>query len=312
MKRIGIVEDKFTATSWYRTHGPLAMLYKECRDFEIINLDSTVNYRDLLKLDIILISRPNGSSYLSLINTCKRLGIKVWIDLDDDIYNIPVHNPAYFTYQDKEGISECLNLADIITVSTAHLAIIVNENINKECVVLHNAVDTSKLPEYTKPENITFAWRGSDTHMADLDSQKEYIIALSKRFNITFYGYAPHWHINFEYVKGSNLFDFYNIFYNSKTTFLLTPLEKIEFNYSKSNIAFLEATMAGAVCITNLTTKEWNWECILKFSNDLISAPEKKLIELHNTQFEIAKKVISECYNIHEINKERHKIIHNI
>jgi hypothetical protein len=306
---VGIVEDKFTATSWYRTHGVFAKLCRRYPDIQIKSLTSEVGYRDLVYLDVILLSRPNGSRYLPLIDTCKQLGIKVWIDFDDDVFSIPYHNPAYFSYKDHDGIRNCIKKADIVTASTDALAVTLLENGAINVHTVHNCIELLPYKEPILSNRI--AWRGSTTHVADLEVYKDIFARLSKKYELVFYGYAPHWKINFQFVNGTNLFDFYNTFYNDNLSFVLTPLENCKFNYSKSNIAWLEATNAGAVCFTNLTTKEWQWKSILKNPEILLTKSKEQLVKIHKQAYELSRTIISQQYNIEDASEKYRIILYN-
>jgi hypothetical protein len=202
---------------------------------------------------------------------------------------------AYFAYKDSEGIQQCLRKADIVSASTDELSITLLENGASKVETIHNSIELLPYKEPVLSNRI--AWRGSATHVADLEVYKDIFTRLSKKYELIFYGYAPHWKINFQFVNGTNLFDFYNTFYNDNIDFVLTPLENCKFNYAKSNIAWLEATNAGAACFTNLTTKEWQWESILKNPEILLTKSKDQLAKIHKQAYELSRAIILQQYN---------------
>jgi hypothetical protein len=143
-----------------------------------------------------------------------------------------------------------------------------------------------------------------------LEVYKDIFIKLSNKFNLYFFGVAPMWKINYNFIPGQNLFDFFNTFRNTNPTFLLYPLEENNFNYSKSNIAFLESAEAGAATITNLVTNEWNWNCILH-DPSIFDSSEKDLIDIHKNYLTLSRKIINSNYNIDELNSHRFTLLNN-
>lgn len=305
--KIGILEDKFTASSWYRSYGPLSRLTKEYDNIDIIDLPvKEINYKTLLPLTTVLILRPNSPGQLELVKLCNRLSIRVWIDLDDNLFEIPINNPAYYAYRNTDILEQCLKKADIVTVSTAHLSKVIKDKTGVNSHVINNAIDEIRLD--ITPRDMNIVWRGSATHYADLEIYKDVFTKLSTKYTLHFMGVAPIWKINYMYHAGQNLFDFYESFKNLKPTFLLYPLEENNFNYSKSNIAFLEATQAGAVTMTNLHTTEWNWNSIL---HDPEIFEKESLEDIYTNYLENSVKIVNKYYNINDINQSRLNLLNN-
>ncbi len=77
------------------------------------------------------------------------------------------------------------------------------------------------------------------------------------------------------------------------------PLQKTQFNASKSNIAWIEATMAGGVCTTNFwERKEW--------ANALSFFPDEDEVQ---EAWERSRDSIVDNYNLREVNKRRFETI---
>lgn len=78
------------------------------------------------------------------------------------------------------------------------------------------------------------------------------------------------------------------------------PLEDNEFNAAKSNIAWIEATMSGGICVTNFAGRS-GWEMAVdKFTDnpDFIAS-----------QWEASRDWILKYYNLHMVNELRYQHI---
>lgn len=261
MVKLGIYEPGgFTASSYYRSFGPLGKL----RDINVTEIDRKVSVNNLLTLDIFFAARPYEEVDAKMIEVAKDIGLPVWIDFDDDIWNVPHTNPAHFAYTGKIGhINRSMALADIVTVSTSYLKQQVLKQVPDANVhVIRNSVMNPVVPTTPKQtDKICIGWRGTATHTRDLEIWRELFHRISKdeRFELVFMGYIPPWNVTYRYHKFTDFFTFRKAFQQSGIDFLLVPLENCSFNMSKSNIAWLEATQIGAATITNLQSEEWSF-----------------------------------------------------
>ncbi len=211
----------------------------------------------------LFIHLPHTKEDYELIERTAKWGLKVWIDLDDNYWEIPPLNRAH-NFFDKDRlkiIDNCLRLADLITVSTDPL----NEYISKfnfiRCPIatVNNAINDFVLGEFFPPTwnyqggEVTINWRGSETHVPDLLAYKW---AFTKRENIIwqFWGYDPRllntkWYGSLDeytvkpYEK--SVLDYFMSFRRAATDVLFVPLDWNVFNIGKSGIAALEAVWAG-------------------------------------------------------------------
>lgn len=94
-------------------------------------------------------------------------------ELDDDPFEIEPHNPVYQFYSHPaahDSISFCMQIADMITVSTPVLAERMKK-INPNVVVLQNRIDESLLEmERPRRDRLTIGWAGGDSHAKDIES----------------------------------------------------------------------------------------------------------------------------------------------
>jgi len=94
-------------------------------------------------------------------------------ELDDDPFEIEPHNPVYYFYShpgSRDSITHCLQVADLVTVSTPVLAERMSK-INPNVVVLQNRVDESMLKmQRPKRDRLTIGWAGGGSHRDDIAS----------------------------------------------------------------------------------------------------------------------------------------------
>lgn len=256
-------------TSFYRAHGPFNHLQKRYPDIQIVNGSVggfEFNWYTLLDVDIVFVQRPSTAEHLEIINIAKRCKKSVWIDFDDDYINIPESNPRfelYSTTSRQAQIRECMREADVITVSTQALKQSIEKEValKREVVVIENAYDPNlfTLANETEPEKVVF-WRGGDTHVKDVELYKEAILHCFDKhteYKWVFFGHKFPWLT--EHAISNNqqsrvvtyafndIMQYYNALMQIRPEIMIVPLEDNAFNRAKSNIAWIEGTLAGAV-----------------------------------------------------------------
>jgi SAM-dependent methyltransferase len=100
--------------------------------------------------------------------------------------------------------------------------------------------------------------RGGGSHSRDIDTYKDAIINIMNdypEYNWAFMGYWPKWALEtlpderlllFPY---GDLMKYFETLMELKPEIMIVPLEDTEFNKSKSNIAWIEGTLAGAITL---------------------------------------------------------------
>ncbi len=87
---------------------------------------------------------------------------------------------------------------------------------------------------------------------------------------IDFMGYNPFFITNklkkYNYIKGMPIDAYLEILPNLDYSICIVPLHDNPFNHSKSNIAWLESTYAGAVCLAP-NFKEWRKPGIINYTD---------------------------------------------
>lgn len=325
MTKIISLKHKALSLSHYRQAG--VFKYLEGVDFRVTN---TFDHDDLHGVNILFLYRPLNPDELGIIHLAKQMGVKVWIDYDDDPHNLPIYNPAHRTYwQDslQRVVTECCQLADAVSVTTLalkkHVASLGADwgNIHIIPNALNDYTFKRWMSDNRGPGSQKLIWRGSDTHAGDLMSIDS---ALKEYPNLSwhFFGYAPWFTMQpfrknpfkFEYRPFSNgLWQYFADFAASQPHWLLCPLLDNKFNRSKSNIAWIEATWAGAAVI-GPDLPEWKRPGIINYKDAMHL--EKILVKVaagHYDRKELiaqSRADIEEHYTLSKVNEKRKKVIH--
>lgn len=240
-----------------------------------------------------------------MISMAKANRKQVWIDYDDWLYGVPLFNKASRIYNNpaiQNNMSTMLAKADIVSVSTPFLQEQVRSIIRRiakgaqsepgllldpsKVVVVPNAYDMdlmNPLTEAAKPphQNKIVAWRGSGTHDKDLlcvtPALKE---AIGKHLDWTYNFIGEPFWLTIEMldevpgIKDSNVIltetidpiDYLGFLEKTRPALMIVPLDDCPFNRSKSNIAWIEATHAGAVTLAP-DFEEWRRPGIINYTD---------------------------------------------
>lgn len=106
-----------------------------------------------------------------------------------------------------------------------------------------------------------------------------------------------------------SLINFFYIYQNSDIDFCFFPLNYDDFNLAKSNISWLETTIAGGGFYTNLYSKEFDYKGIGK---NIIELMDMTIDQIHHKKYEMwqqSVKDIKENFDILKVNQKRKNII---
>jgi glycosyltransferase involved in cell wall biosynthesis len=130
--------------------------------------------------NIVIVQRLSSQQNYEAMKMFKQMNMKVIYDLDDDLWSVPAFNPAYKVMKKWiPGFEICAKMADVITVSTQHLKVMVRQALGKNCPrveVIENAVDFDWFKpvqeKYRKKKEgrVVLGWAGTDTHSGDVES----------------------------------------------------------------------------------------------------------------------------------------------
>ena len=262
MRTLGVMCPNSTdATSLYRAIGPLGELQSADKHLRI-ELMQKCDWSTLKLVDAVFMQRPFTNAHLRIAQMIKANNKPLWVDFDDDLFAVPQGNPCFETFSKPEiqkNIATVIAMADVLTVSTDALMqkfSTLNDNIS----VIPNAIDMALIGENIEPEihrQPLIMWRGSKTHRKDLNTIAESCIHLAKKMPYAtwvFVGDVP-WFVDYmpdKQVICADALDpveYFEFLKKTKPAVFIVPLEDSDFNRSKSNCAWLEASWSGAATI---------------------------------------------------------------
>lgn len=271
--------NSIDATSFYRCLGPLTELGKRRPELNVSIFDVT-NWVTIASSDAVFLQRPYNTSALEVCIYAAKQGLPIWLDFDDDLWNIPSDNGAADTYAGSEQtVDNMLALADVVTVSTDALAKLVQPKTRAWIKTIPNALMTNivgHVPRHDeKPRTPQIVWRGGASHVRDLDSVSDQLIEIGQRPRYekiawSFLGVSrASYRIleaipNARRVRGFDPVDYFGALRAMRPRAVIVPLADNDFNRSKSNIGYIEATYAGALTIAP-NWPEWRQPGVLLY-----------------------------------------------
>lgn len=243
-------------TSFYRTLGPLLKIEKGYKNIQLIHFKAPCyEWSQLMNLDIMFMHLPNSIESTDFVLFCKSVGIKVWVDYDDNLFEMnDDHVSKNAIHKRRKIIEKILQYSDVVTVSTKYLRDIYAPY-NKNILIIPNAMDLDLFKQDPIPGHHNFVtWRGGEGHADDLLSiQKPLEKVANKHDNwvFNFMGYDPVF-MNIEkkvHYPTAPLFAYLNHLHTLASKIHIVPLRDNPYNRAKSNIAWMEATFSGSVVI---------------------------------------------------------------
>jgi len=321
-----------SACSYYRSIGPLSKLSKLDPSISVEYMKVT-SWTALIDADIILFARPQTQVYLDLMKRAKNFNIPVWVDIDDNLFVIPKDNPNHKFFSGKEVfdmMKECIKAADVVTVATDALKKSF-KHLNDNIVVIENSFNDYNFPfKKINEKSNTIYWRGSDTHRADLLSCSDRIFEIAKKYEeiwawVFIGGRADNsmWYIT-DYIKRvfslpeTDIVSYHSYIRKLTPSVQIIPLVVNEFNLSKSNCSWLEATFSGAAAIAPLGLPEFNKPGIINYNHENKESfgyyLEKLLKDrkFRDRNYDESFEYISENLLLSTINKKRIEVIKSL
>jgi len=278
MKIAFISPIDYDSCSFYRSAGVAPDLAEKLGcDIDVYSGEvAKLMWPQLIKYKLAMFQRPFTENTLNLISYLKKFNVPIWIDFDDLIIDLPITNPAWELLTDnRENIINILSLADVVTVTTNLLRTCLLPH-NKNIRVIPNAFNNwSFKTKISSAERVkTILWRGGDSHLYDLLRYTRIINKLLQNYKdwkFTFMGYLPAMfkseYGNLFYERSTDPYIYFDKLASSGATALHVPLQDSQFNRCKSNIAWIEATYAGAVTIAP-AWDEWKMPGVLNYKDD--------------------------------------------
>ena len=205
-------------------------------------------------------------------------------------------------------IEEHIQESDLITCSTKELSLVIKEKTNKAAWIVPNAWDVDRFPLQPHNQEGQTIWRGSATHVDDIRACSEQILTIAKQSRINFFGYNPVRDRpflatnNFEHTLPLDPIIYFRTIQRMRPSAVLVPLKNTQFNRSKSNIAWLEATANGAVTYSN-GVGEFEHVGLTFEEYGTLSEQQKEIYITTNQQ------VLIDLYSLKEVNNLRAELI---
>jgi hypothetical protein len=262
--KIFTIIHKETAVTKYRQERPLieGLGAKKRRSLlrknEKIRIDKLAE-RLKKQADIWNIKYIQDKHTLDLLYTMRNhVKSKVVIDFDDNIWEIPEGNVARGDMHEhlRRGLiltasTEC---ADWVTVSTEPLKALV-EPINNKVVVLPNYIDPTEWKhKRAEHKKVRIGWVWSPTHIPDNKEVEDALRNINKKYvdkvEIVVFGTDKNiFDFDTVNIPGVPYAEYPKTFMEAGIDISLGPLADNRFNRCKSNIKWMESTMAGAAFI---------------------------------------------------------------
>lgn len=321
--RIAILKkESESAVSYYRVTPMLEMCRVQNWHCEQIN-HKAFTFDTAHNFDILFCHRPGSDGEINALANAKIAGCKVWLDIDDLLWKIPISNDAAQMYNPRVHgyMLQAMENADIITCSTAELKNEIYLEFGKEAVVINNAWNDRPGSDHIEsPKNRIVKkalYRGSNTHAGDVFLHREAFRAYAN-IEWQFFGLMP-WmllkqyggHLENVFINTwtSSVRNYFETLYAIGPDVLIFPLENNRFNACKSNIAWIEATQVGAVCIAPAYMPEFASAPCLHYKDtanlirilQLVSEGKAPLNSLHTESVDVMRS----RFALSEINKIR-------
>jgi len=264
MINILIIDEKVNPVTWWRFLRPLSEMQKQFPGRYNIKMVRQINEVDLYWVDIVILSRPNDPETLNFARRVKDIGrSKIIIDIDDAITNLQPYHDQYAYHSKRTQLAyQIFDLVDYFWVSTEQLMY------DCDCFgrgeIMPNAVLPEELPDEPSLDRGFWMWRGKgmqapDVYFEGVDTYEKIKHDVKQWL---FWGMLP----NIAHLDNIRLEEYevsipayFAKVKDLKLNGVWKPLVPCKFNDAKSNIAWIEATCSGGVCLTNYAGKT-AWE----------------------------------------------------
>jgi len=220
--------------------------------------------------DVGCVQRMMIEGNIKYMELARSHGVHMIYDLDDNVWHMPAYNPAKDAfYANQEGLRNCVEWADVVTVSTPFL----QKHAKRELGDLRNVATKKPIPVIVienyadlrlfKESNITrdrdmvrIGWGGSNTHAGDVAPVWNMLPELVEMFpqvEMEFVGMPPparlYGHPRVRMRQWCHVSEFWNRLATWDWDIFIAPLENNKFNKAKSAIKMIEAGSMGRPCL---------------------------------------------------------------
>ncbi len=263
MKILLLTMNKGDATSHYRAAGVVRDLVRRGYSIDMFDWpEILLTWPVLARYDLVWMQRPGPPNYgqaINAMNYCKQMALPVVLDYDDNLFNVPVtHENAHGFAEFRESLILLLQGATATMVSTRAIHQDYSQ-FSPNVHIVPNAVPDDMLRPFTSERSDILLYRGMRNHIPDIYAYQQHFQQLiDDGYKVKFIGVNPFFLRKYIFLQGRDLYKYFDYFRAMRVRALLFPMADTRFNHSRSNIAWIEATMAGTVCIA----PDWEeWQC---------------------------------------------------
>lgn len=310
--RLGVYTSDYPQPiSLMRCLGPLLAMAKEDSRLELVfpplELPSANNpaggqqigWNWLLNCDAVFFLHPETDAHAHSIALAQNLGVPVWAEYVDDIFNIDPRNPGWKNRRNqqaqRENVAAVAHCATVLsTVSVQNKAAIISGlQLGSDSAQRYLENKTVVLPEgcfwdpFETPRRKMVSWRGLGSHGGDVEDAIPHLLDVAARFADWQWLFAGDSEILEEMGKRltpicgkENVllmpwmptpFDMMTAWAGEAPYLHMVPLADTTFNRSKSHLAWLEASAVGAAVIAPDHLAEWKQPGVIQYHNSAIA-----------------------------------------
>jgi hypothetical protein len=211
MEILFLTYNSSDSCSFYRSAGITKDLRKKLGLSHNITVaqwpDINIGWSFINQFDMVMFQRPFSADAAHLCEFIKQCGLKLWIDWDDNLFQVNPENRAYDIYSKPEtqkSMRQIMALADVVTVPTENLRTVLL-NLNKRVEIIPNAFnDTIFTRGEPSRRTNNVVWRGPESHILDLSIYSNPINRATEEFpdwRFMFLGFSP-WFLKESTNKG--------------------------------------------------------------------------------------------------------------
>ncbi len=262
----------------YRCYVPaLSLQESKVADSEFLFHDQITDPKpdDLNDKDVVVFQRAVGTLYVEMMQECQRREIATVVEMDDNLFDVPRHNPASWFWR-RKGIQKILKqqltLADRVICSTKPLVGRVLQEMqwhgdNHKVRLCPNHVHPAiwgkgvwggVLPYHN--QHLVIGWQGSQTHDVDFKTALPALRAMVDEYPnviVRFFGSVPLSvkdvipEERFQWTKGVEMARYPATLRYVNYDIGIAPVTDSLFNQCKSNIKWLEYSALGLPCVAS-------------------------------------------------------------
>jgi glycosyltransferase involved in cell wall biosynthesis len=171
--------DTTSACTFYRCAEPGRVLRRLGHE---TRCDNRIGLAAAALSDVVVIQRPTEVTITPILTQLlaqpESKRPRIVVELDDDLFAVPEHNPAHAMMADparRHRLAGVIQQADVVTVTNTHLgagvAMVREEGAHVRVVpnYVPERFVVEKVPELSLFGTPTITWAGSDTHRRDFD-----------------------------------------------------------------------------------------------------------------------------------------------